>query len=308
MESLPRRAEGSGALARVLTILLALVLLPLSTVALAFGTSRLGQHLMTYNAPPWELPLTAETVTALLAIGVGLLLLALLALSGIASSAGLLAVAVLSVLDVLLALWPGLLLTLTEPLRGQLGLALLQWTSTGIPLLLHLLLGGAGIALAVARRRPGTPAPVSLLGIIVVPMLMLVGAGLVLVGAYEGMQQALRSLDLAFSPRSAVLVLPGAVLVLLSAAATRWSPWSGVLPVLALLGLTALWLLPVARTAVTAELPGTLFLLASTAVLYGGTAAAAVLLGVHTAVLGVVRRRARRRPSPTPEQPSPAPG
>ena len=96
MESLPRRAEGSGALARVLTILLALVLLPLSTVALAFGTSRLGQHLMTYNAPPWELPLTAETVTALLAIGVGLLLLALLALSGIASSAGLLAMAALS--------------------------------------------------------------------------------------------------------------------------------------------------------------------------------------------------------------------
>ena len=46
MESLPRRAEGSGALARVLTILLALVLLPLSTVSLAFGTSRLGQHLL----------------------------------------------------------------------------------------------------------------------------------------------------------------------------------------------------------------------------------------------------------------------
>lgn len=298
MESPPRRAEGSSILARALTILLALVLLPLSTLSLAVGTSRMAQHLMVFNAPLWELPFTAQTVTALLAIGVGLLLLCLLLLSGIASSAGLLAVAALSVLDVLLALRPGLLLTLTAPLHGELGLALLQWTTTGIPLLLHLLLGGAGITLAIARRRPDPAAPASLLGIVVVPVLMLVGSALVLRGALEGMQMVARALDLSLPLRAAVLVLLGAVLVLLAAAGTRWSPWSGILPMLALLGLTLVWLLPAARSALPADLTGSIFPVVTTAVFYGGTIAAAVLLGVHTAVLAVVRRRARRHPSP----------
>jgi hypothetical protein len=300
MESLPRRAEGSSVLAHVLTILLALVLLPLSTLSLAFGTNRVGPLMIQSSSAPWELAFTAETVTGLLAVGAGLLLLALLALSGIASSAGLLVVAALSVLEVLLALWPSLLLTLTQQSFGRLdlGYALLQWTSTGVPLLLHLLLGGAGIALVVARRRPDPPAPASRLGIVVVPALMLVGSAFLLLGAFEGMQQARRILGLSVPLRATVLLLLGAVLVLLSAAGTRWSPWSSILPMIALLGLTALWLLPATRNAFTADFPGVLFTLLNIAVCYGGTIAAALLLGVHTAVLAVVRHRARRHPSP----------
>lgn len=300
MESLSRRAEGSGALARVLIVLLALVALPLSTLALAFGTGRLSWFLTQVHAPAWELPFTAEAVAALAAAVGGLLLLALLLLSGVASSAGLLAVAALSVLDLLLALRPGLILTLTEPLSGELADALRQWIASGIPLLLHLLLGGAGIALAIARRRPDPPAAGSLLGIVVVPVVMGAGVVLVLLGAFEGMQQALRAVELSVPPRSAVLVLLGAVLVLLSAAATRWSPWSGILPALALLGLTLVWLLPAARTVVIENLPGSLFTAVPIGVSFGGAAVAAVLLGVHTAVLAVVRRRARRRLSVVP--------
>lgn len=156
-------------------------------------------------------------------------------------------------------------------------------------------MGGLGLGLVIARRRPDPHLAASLLGVVAVPVILLAGLLLTWGGIGHGSLAAVRSFDTRLSLLTVLLVVLGALLLGAGATATRWSPYSPVLPALALLVVTALvsvsgaipfvertWVSPTGNSAAS-------FLL------LGGGAALAVILLVHTAVLAVVRTRARRR-------------
>lgn len=297
MESLSRPRTGSGAIARVVTALLALVLVPLSSVAFVLGMTgvfSLWNQVMQRGVPLDQIALGSREITGIVLTAVGIVLLVLVLVSGIASSAGLLVTGLYALVDLACLSVPGLLLGAVQQVPGSFGLSLLQWTMYGFPALLHLTLLGAGIALVIARRRPDPAVIVSLLGIVVAPLLYLAGTWLLLLGAYEGLTYAAMTFNPTVPPAALLFVLAGTVVLLLGMTATRWSPWAGVVPALLLLALTVVLVVPELSRMIPPGPGGIVFTLSSTLTVLGGGVALAVLLLAHTLVLAVVRRRSRR--------------
>lgn len=292
------RMRGSGLVARLLTVVYALIVTPIATGLLSYGGSGWLQYFMTrrfMDSSPVELLGTPMGSRILLGVGLGLLLLASVVATGIASSAGLLAVGVLGLVSIVLSIVPALMLEVYMTAAEVIPPQFLDGMVYGLPLILHPLMGGLGLGLLVARRRPDPHVAASVAGLVVVPLMLLLGAGLLFRGVAEGAAFAMRMFRLDVQPMVVVLVLAGALLVTLGGAASRWSPYALIVPALVTLVaslammssdvlslISGLWNSPTASSAVSFLLVG------------GGLAAAVVML-VHTVVLAIVRHRARRQ-------------
>lgn len=289
---------GSGLLARLLTVAYALLVAPVATGLLAYGGSAWYRIIMTrgyLDSSMLEALAGPMGVQIIGGIGLGLVLLASVVATGIASSAGLLAVGVLGLLSLVLSAVPGLLFQVYRIAPSVIPPEALDGLAYGLPLVLHTVMGGLGMALVLARRRPDPSLAVSLAGLLVVPAVLLLGGGLQLGGIGHGLALAMRTFNTEVSLLAVALILAGSLLLWLGAAASRWSPYALVIPALALLVATV----PLAIPHLIPPPPGIWSSPASASaasflMLGGGIAAATVLL-VHTAVLAIVRRRARSR-------------
>lgn len=310
----PRR--GSGLVAKALTTLYALVVLPIGLGLLALGSSALQR--VVASSLGGESSLFSEILGGPLApqilvgLGVGTLLLVSIVVTGLASSAGMIVAGVLGLGAVLLSAAPSLLLQLYGARPGFVPAELLDGFFYAVPLVIGPLLGGLGAALAIVRRRPRSPWFLSLLGLILVPLGLLLAMALLFGAHAEGVYPALQRFETEFHPVVALVVAAGAVLLWVLAATTACSTLAPTVMALLLLAASAavlqpglveipsvLWRVPAGQVALTFLSSG------------GGLAAAAILL-VHTAVLASVRGRARRRlreqvqTEQVPDEPPPA--
>lgn len=293
---LPR--HGSGLVARILTVVYALVVTPIATGLLAYGGSALGNYAMSrgyIDASLAQLLTGTAGARVIIGVGLGILLLASVVATGVVSSAGLLAVGGLGLISAVISAVPGLALQIYQQLSPTVPTEVLQGISYGLPLVLHPLLGGLGLGLVIARRRPAPHLVSSLLGLLLVPAGLLIAALMLFQGHAAGLNVALMTFSTHIHPLNAVLVVLGALLLYLAAAASRWSPYALVIPAIVLLLASvgsllftidlippAVWNSQAGQAAMTLLFVG------------GGFAAAAVML-VHTAVLAIVRARSRRR-------------
>jgi hypothetical protein len=292
-----RGRAGSSLLARVLTIAYALVITPIATGLLSYGGSGWLQYVMVnwsaislgdfFSSP--------AAVPVVLGLVIGLLLLLSVVATGFASSAGLLAVGVMSLVSITLAVVPSLLFPLYGALPSQEFFAVADGFVVGLPLVLHVLIGGLGLALVLARSRPEPHLALSMIGIPVVPIVLLAGLGLAVAGLARGTGTAVMTLQPAIDPLAIVLVAAGSLLIVLAAAATGWSPYALVIPALLLVAVSLMLLAP-GGYGVLGPLWSTRTGATASRFLYvGGGLSAALVMLFHVVVLSVVRTRARRR-------------
>lgn len=294
----PLRA-GSGILARVLTVLYALVVTPLAVGLVMYGGQPWQQFMLTRGADGPGLidflssPNGASTLIALVG---GLLLLVSVVATGLASAAGLLSVSVLCVFPLSLSVVPQLMTWLYENMPAVLRAIGPGLYGQGLPLVLYPVMGGLGLALVIARRRPRSHPAISLPGLVLVPVMMLIGAWLIM----YGYAVVLRTFNITFGteavPAPAMLALVvGMVVLWLSVGAAGASPYALVLPALVLLALSAGFLMP----GFFSMLPGVMFSPTGSTALavlaLGAGPAVGIVLLAHTAVQFAVSSRARRR-------------
>jgi len=287
---------GSGLVARLLTAVYALLITPIASALLSYGGTSWLRYRATTGSEASFGGLLASPVGAavLLGMGLGLLLLVSVVATGIVSSAGLVLVGAMGLASVILSAVPALLMQVYRLTGDILPFEVLDGLVHGLPLILHPLMGGLGLALVIARRRPRAPLVAAIAGLVLLPLMLLAGTGMALGGLGAGTAWAMRTFDTQVAPLALVLVLAGALLVWLSAAASGISPYALVVPALLLLlasaaalsptmpGLTSLWTSHYGSGVVTFLIVG------------GGVASATVMLA-HTAVLALVRGRAGRR-------------
>jgi len=280
--------------ARLITIVIAVIVTPLAAGLLATGGSTwlfaYAQTAMTsIDLGPLVVPILLQTV--------GILLLLLVVLTGIWSSAGLIAVGVLALFPLLCALFPALVL---EAYRFGTGFVPREWVeglSHGLPLILFPVLGAMGLVLALVRRRSApSGANLTAVAFIAAPVLLLGGGLLLSWGLGRGRRIAIQNLDYAFAPDAAAVILVGVLLIIAGVFATRWSAYALLLPALALLVVNALVLVPRVLLPMISFLPieGSSVLL--TILLLGGGSATALLYLGFTVVLLRVRRQAATAP------------
>lgn len=306
-----RPRAGSGLIARLLTVVYALPATVLATALISYGGSSWMQFISArgYMAPDVLDVLTGPFgMKILVGVGGGILLLVSVALTGIASSAGLLSIGLLSLVSLALCAVPTVLLSVYGAIPTSLvPFEVKDGIVYGLPLLLHTVLGGLGLGLMLTRRRPDPHVAVSVLGLLVVPIVLLAGVVLTWGGIGHGALTVARTADRHFSPLVAVLLVLAALLVWLGAAASRWSPYSLIIPALALLGATTVASLPEILPESWRLWSNPTGMAAITFLLLGGVTALAVILLVHTAVQAIVRRRARRLRGAGPVPPAASP-
>ncbi|WP_293697768.1 hypothetical protein [uncultured Agrococcus sp.] len=268
--------------ARVLTVVIALVCVIAGLALSAEGGFRL---LRTYSTLDFSL----SSIGIALALQVaGALLFAAAALTGLWSSAGLLACLVLGLAAFALVAAPGMAIALFSSVEGL----PLPWFSTlfqGPPQFVLLTLGAAGVAIKLQRSaskpRKGSGAG-HVVGLLGSPLLII--GGLLL--AARGVQ-ANYALMSAFGNAPAdlqpvLLIVIGGVMLFGGVLLVRWSPYGLLLPALVLLVAAVISFTPALSHVV---LPIMLIPL----VLLNGIALAGTLVGV-TIVAAVVRSRSRR--------------
>lgn len=201
----------------------------------------------------------------------------------------------LGLVSVVIGAAPGLLLHAYGLLDGIVPIAVLDAMVYGLPLVLHPLIGGLGVALAIARRRPDPHPAAAVVGLLLIPLLLAIATVVLFLGVAQGMETAMIRFDTSVRPLAAVLTVAGSALLCLAAVGVRWSPYALVLPAIALLATSALLVVPggVAIVGPLWSRPGARSLLSFLGV--GGGLGAAVVLLVATLVLAGVRRGARRR-------------
>jgi hypothetical protein len=293
----------SSALARIVTTLVTLLAVPIALLALSAG----GMPWM--QAVIRRIPLEASLSQVLpMSIGwllLGVVLLLVVGLLGIWSSAGLLVAGIYAALFLLAVLVPALTVELTRPLSevlpGQLGLVGSSGLYYGVPALVTIVLPVMGAVLARARRRPGTSRGLSVVGTILSPVLLLAGTLLLVGGIAAGLAVQLQRLQLAPQPVPGAAVLIGAALIVLGVALTGVAPYALILPALAAIGLTGLFLTALPYEVAGGGAVGGLRTMNVVSTLHGalltgaGLGLAALFLGFTVAV-AVVRRRAGNRP------------
>lgn len=292
-----RRRVGSSLIARLLTVVYALVVTPIATGLLSYGGSRWMQYVMVNWSTISLGDFLSSPVAAPIVVGstVGMLLLLSVVATGFASAAGMLTVGVMSLVSIVLAVVPSLLFPVYGALPSMQLVAVADGFVLGLPLVLHVLIGGLGLGLVLARRRPQSPLALSMAGIPVVPLVLLAGMALGLAGLGRGTGTAVMTLQPTIDPLAIVLVAVGSLLTALAAATTGWSPYALVIPALLLVAVSLALLSPDGQ-GLLAPLWSTRT--GSTAARFlniGGGLAAALVMLFHVVVLTVVRTRARRR-------------
>lgn len=282
----------SSALARIITVIVAVVLAPLGTGLLA-GGGRVWMSTVFQYAREVDYTQLAGP-TALQALGI--LLLVVVVVTGIWSSAGLIAVGILALAPVIFAMFPAAFIAVQRAVRIP-----LEWTDGivyGVPLVLFPVLGTMGVVLALVRRRPEPRgAAFGLVGGILSPVVLAFGAGLLSWGIGAGMLYAYQHFEMSVQPVAVAAVLGGVILVVVGVAVTRWSPFALLLPALALLVVNALVLLPDVLFPAIFRLPREISGTVPALLLFGTGTAAAFLYLSYTFVLLRVRSRAQQAPA-----------
>lgn len=294
----PGRA-GSGALARLFTVLYALIVTPVATGLIVYGGMPWQQYLLMRATGLEELLqflLSPSGLPSLLALAGGLLLLVSVVATGLASSAGLLSVSLLGLLPLSLSIVPQLLISLFEVLPEVLRPASYGIFAQGVALVLYPVLGGMGLALVIARRRPRPHLAVSLPGVVALPVVLLLGAWLTMYGYAMVMRTFSITFGAEAAPVPALLALgAGMVLLWLGVGAAGGSPYALVLPALVLLVFSAGFLLPDFFSMLPAFLFSQTGGVLMSVVATGTGAAIGLAMLVHTAVQRTVSSRARSR-------------
>ena len=280
----------SSLTARLITILIALILTPIALILLSVGGQTVNLTLFAYGFDGYLTPL----VGPLLLQALGLALLIVVVLTGIWSSAGLIAIGIFSIVPLIVAAFPVTLSWIIRIQPRDWGDGLVY----GVPLVVLAPLGAMGLVLALVRRDPrprGTA--LSVIGIVAAPLLLTAGAWALTWGIADGALFALQRFEFDLRPGAASAVFAGALLVIAGIAVTRWSPFALVLPALALL-VASILLIAAPETAfpVLFELPRGLNTVVPTLLLYGGGAAAGLLYLAFTVVLLRVRAQSRLTP------------
>ena len=278
----------SSSTARLLTIVIALVLTPIALILLSYGGQTINLTLFAYGFDGYLAPL----IGSLLLQALGLVLLVLVVLTGIWSSAGLIVVGLLSVAPLIVAIFPVTLQWIYRVTPREWGDGLVY----GVPLVVLAALGAMGLVLALVRRDPRPKgAALAVIGIVVAPLLLAAGAWAIIWGIADGALFALQRFEFDLRPGASLAVVAGMLLVLAGVTVTRWSPFALVLPALVLLiGSILLLAAPDAVFGMLFQLPRGLNTVAPTLLLYGGGAAAGLLYLAFTVVLMRVRARSRR--------------
>jgi hypothetical protein len=298
----------SSTSARLITVIIAVVVAPFGAGLIATGGSSwvfaYGQYaLADFDLGRFAMPILLQAV--------GILLLLLVAMSGIWSSAGLIAVGVLAIVPLVISLFPALLLEAYRLGAGALPVEWLDGLAYGLPLILLPVLGTMGLVLAMVRRRPDAPGVgLSVGGLVVAPVLLLAGVLLLSWGVGRTRIVALQQYRFDFVPEAAAAILIGTLAIIAGVFVTRWSRFALVLPALALLLVSALVFAPRVLFPALSVLPMEGSRPLSTLILVGGGTAAAILYLGFTAVLARVRAQAATTPAvvaPTAPYPPSAP-
>lgn len=290
---------GSGLVARLLTVVYALVVTPVAVSLVVYGAMPWQQHLLMRLGALDQLLsylFSADGLPTLLALVGGLLLLVSVVATGLASSAGLLSVGVLTLLPLSQFVWPQLPMLLYERLPMLLQEAVFGLIAQGVPLLLFPVMGGLGLALVIARRRPRPPLAVSLPGVVLLPLLMLAGTLLAMNGFAVASTAYARTFGMEGAPPIALITgVIGVVLLWLSCAATGFSPYAQILPALVILAATAALLVPGLLMMLPSMFYGQIGGTTMSVLVMGAGPALGLVLLAHTAVQFAVSSRARRR-------------
>lgn len=284
----------SPAFARTITAIIAVVLAPLGVGLLTAGGRVWMFTVFQYGRSGYDFGDVAGP-TALQALGI-LLLIGVVA-TGLWSSAGLIAAGVVGLLPVIFAIFPAALMSIQRIVRVP--LEMLDGIIYGAPLVVLPALGAMGLTLAMVRRRPQpTGAGLAVVGGILSPVLLAIGAGLLVWGIGSGMLFAYQRFEMDVQPVAAAAVLGGVALVVAGIGATRWSPLALLVPAVALLVLNGLVLLPDVLFPALAGLPREVSYAAPALLMFGTGTAAAFLYLSYTFVLMRVRARAALPPAP----------
>ncbi|MBT2495383.1 hypothetical protein J7E45_07170 [Microbacterium sp. ISL-59] len=295
----------SGTSARLITVIIAVVVAPFGAGLIATGGS---SWVFAYGQYALEDVDLGRFAMSFLLQAVGILLLLLVAMTGIWSSAGLIAVGVLALVPLVISLFPALLLEAYRLGAGILPVEWLDGLAYGLPLILLPVLGTMGLVLAMVRRRPeATGAGLAIGGLIVAPVLLLAGVLLLSWGLGRTSIVALQQYRFDFVPEAAAAVLIGTLAIIAGVFVTRWSRFALVLPALALLVVSALVFAPRVLLPALSLLPMEGSRPLSRLILVGGGTAAAILYLGFTAVLTRVRAQAATTPSVVTPDPASAP-
>lgn len=218
-----------------------------------------------------------------------IVLLVAVVLTGLWSSAGLLAAGVLSLFPIVFALFPSVVVS---AYRLPVPRAWMDGISYGVPLVLLPVLGGMGLALWSARHHPRVSGALQAIGLVVAPLLLLGGGWLLSLSVARSMV-ALQRFQLGLAADAAAYAIGGVVLVVAGIFLTRWSPFALLLPALALLIITPLTLMRGgAFVEFLFEFGRDTVMGVTGPVSMGAGAAAALLYIAFTAVMLRARRRA----------------
>ena len=220
---------GSGPIARLLTVVYALVVTPVATTLVVYGAMPWHQHVLMRNVPLDQLLeylFSSRGLPPFLALLGGLLLLVSVVATGLASSAGLLSVSVLALFPLGLLAWPQLPVLLHERVPDFLFQAVFGLLAQGVPLPLFPVMGGLGLALVIARRRPRPPVALSVIGAVLVPVIMLAATLLAMHAVVVASTSYAVNFGATGVPAAAMLTaVLGVVLLWLCGAATGASPY-----------------------------------------------------------------------------------
>lgn len=274
--------------ARLITIVIAVVVAPVALGVLATGGSPWLFGVFRYAGTGIDL---ADFAGPILLQAAGIAMLVVVVLTGIWSSAGLIAVGVLSIVPVVLALAPA---TLLSVYRAPLPREWLDGLSYGVPLLLMPVLGMMGVVLAVVRRRPEPRgAALGAVGVVLAPLLLAGGGWLVMWGVGRGMLFAMQQFRFDIVPEALGATVGGLLLLLAGIGVTRWSPFALLLPAVALIALTVVAVFPSAGLSLYGMLPRESASSLPAVLILGAGVAAAVIYLAFTVTLLRVRSRSR---------------
>jgi len=277
----------SSMLARLVSIVIALVLTPTALILLSIGGTSVSRAFFSFGFERDLAPLIGPLLLQMLGV---ILVLAVIA-TGLWSSAGLIAIGILSVLPLAFAIFPGVLWTVYGASPREWGDGLIY----GIPLSVVPVLGAMGLVLALVRRDPRpTSGALGAIGLVASPVLLAGAAWLTAWGVAEGSLLAFQRFQFDLRPDAALAMLGGLVLAVAGIVVARWSPYALLLPGIALLVGSALLLFASdAAFPVLVQLPRGVNMVVPTMLLYGGGAAVGLGFPAFTAVLLRVRARAR---------------
>lgn len=313
----------SSVVARLVSAVFALVATPIAVVALSLGGA--PWLMLARMALPFQL--AAAPWPSLLWVALGMVLLLLVALSGLWSSAGLLAAGLWTVASLVSVMLPALSLALfraaSAVLPQQWAVEATYGTAFGTHALITLPLPVLGLVLVLSRRRPAKNLLLALGGTVLAPMVLAAGLVLMIAGIASGLVSSLQMFDLAPTALPALALLLGVLLEVLGLSMTRWAPYALLLPALAMAVATVLLLTPYPFTMIIGISGvslgrlrvGDAIATAQGAFVTGfGPGTVALFLGATVAVAGVrgraLRTIARPVPAaapPTAGAPSPAP-